>query len=41
MSPGGAQRYYQMAVDSLLTAAARDWAFDGERREMALEEASK
>ena len=27
-----------MAVDSLLTAAARDWAFDGER---ALEETSK
>ena len=36
---GEADRHYQRAVEGLRDAAARDWVFDVERRERALEEA--
>ena len=37
--PGEAGRWYDLAVDSLEEAAGRDWVFDAEARERALEEA--
>ena len=36
---GEADRHYQRAVEGLRDAASRDWVFDVERRERALEEA--
>ena len=37
--PGEADRHYRRAVDGLREAAGRDWVFDTERRERALEAA--
>ncbi len=37
--PREADRHYQRAVEGLSDAAGRDWVYDGERRERALDEA--
>ncbi len=37
--PKAADRHYRRAVEGLRDAAARDWVFDRERRERALDEA--
>jgi len=39
--PGEARRHYERAVERLEEANGRDWVFDKERREAALEEAEK
>ena len=36
-----AGRHYERAVESLEEAAGRDWVFDSDRRERALEEAER
>jgi hypothetical protein len=38
---GEAGRHYRRAAERLRDAAGRDWVFDKERRELALEEAEK
>ena len=37
--PKEADRHYRRAVEGLHDAASRDWVFDSERRERALDEA--
>ncbi len=37
--PREADRHYRRAVEGLRDAASRDWVFDSERRERALDEA--
>ncbi len=39
--PREADRHYRRAVDGLRDAAGRDWVFDRERRERALDEAER
>ena len=39
--PREADRHYRRAVEGLRDAASRDWVFDAERRERALDEAER